>query len=119
MISTIFGIHQTTLWRKSKNLEFDFDSKYSELSEDLLDLEVRKLKESHPLAGEKMVIGILRSKGLHCQRSRVRESIHRVDPVNTTKGWLQKNPRWVYSVPGPNRGGENLGIMFYARKPGL
>ena len=98
-ISNIFGIHRTTLWRRLKDRGFDFELKYDDVSEENLDNEVIKIKKCHPLAGERMIVGILRSKGWHLQRRKVRESIHRVDPLNTVKRWLQKNPRWVYSVP--------------------
>ena len=40
----------------------------------------------------------------------MRESIHRVDPINTALRWLRRNPRWVYSVPGPNSLWHNDGL---------
>ena len=47
--------------------------------------------------------GILRAKGVSVQRWKIRESIHRVDPINAAIRWIiQKHPRWIYSVPGPN-----------------
>ena len=57
-----------------------------------------------------MVIGFLRSKGLRVQRSRVRDSIHTVDPFNFINRWLQKNPRWICSVTGPNSLWDNDGL---------
>lgn len=75
--------------------------KYSNISNEDLDEDITKLKKIHSLAGEKMMVGFLRAKGIIIQRSRVRDSIHRVDHINTINRWLQKNPRWVYSVPGP------------------
>ena len=71
-IAKIFGMHRTTLWRGIQN------------------------------CGERIIIGILRAKGISVQRWKVRESIHGVDPVNATIRWIQKHPRWIYSVPGPN-----------------
>ena len=44
------------------------------------------------------------------QCSRVRDSTHKVDPFNCINRWLQKNPRCVYSVPGPNSLWHNDGL---------
>eukprot|EP00111_Clytia_hemisphaerica_P023888 TCONS_00070358-protein len=93
-----------------QNEGYDSNQKFSDITEDNLDTEIVQIKQSHPLAGERMVCGILRAKGYHLQRRKVRESIHRVDPINTIKRWLQKNPRWVYSVPGPNSLWHNDGL---------
>ena len=84
--------------------------KYSNISNEDLDEDITKLKKIHSLAGEKMMVGFLRAKGIIIQRSRVRDSIHRVDHINTINRWLQKNPRWVYSVPGPNSLWHNDGL---------
>ena len=107
-IATILGVHRTTLWRKLHGTSFEL--KYSDISNEVLDKEIADLKKIHPLAGEKMIVGFLRAKDLFIQRSRVRDSIHRVDPINTINRWLRKNPRWVYSVPGPNSLWHNDGL---------
>ena len=46
-----------------------------------------------------MVIGFLRSRRLHVQWYRVQGISMQLICLNS---WLQKNPRWVYCVPGPN-----------------
>ena len=45
---------------------------------------------------------MLQSKGIRVQRSRIRESIARVDPVNTVLRWGMVVSRRKYSVPWPN-----------------
>ena len=53
--------------------------------------------------------GFLISKGYHVSRSKIRASIHRVDPINTALRWVRKTPRHIYSVPGPNSLWHNYG----------
>ena len=79
-IAKIFGIHRTTLWRRIKN------------------------------CGKRIITGILRAKGVSVQRWKVNESIHRVDPINAAVRWIQKHPRWIYSVLGPNSLWHNDGL---------
>ena len=55
-----------------------------------------------PHVGERIIIGHVRSLGLHITRERVRQSIRRVDPVNTSLRWHLHISRRTYSVPGPN-----------------
>lgn len=109
-IANIFCIHRSTMWRKLKELNYNFDQAYSNLSNEELKTEVKVIKQNHPLAGERMVVGFLRAKGFHIQRWKVRESIHSVDPLNCVNRWLHKNQRWVYSVPGPNSLWHNDGL---------
>ena len=87
-IENIMDIHRSTLWRKLKKYGYNIEEKYSTISPEELNREIIAIKEEHPLIGEKMVIGFLRSKGLCVQRSRVRDSIHTVDPFNCINRWL-------------------------------
>ena len=36
--------------------------------------------------------------------------MHRVDPINAAIRWIQKHPRWIYSVTGPNSLWHNDGL---------
>ena len=109
-IANIIDIPRSTLWRKLKKCWYNFEEKYSTISPEELKREIIVTKEKYPLTGEKMVIGFLKSKGLRLQRSRVRDSIHALYPFNCISRWLQKNPRCVYSVPGPNSLWHNDGL---------
>ena len=109
-IASILGIHRSTLYRRLQKENLDFELAYTNITDEELDKEIADIKKNHPLAGERMMIGFLRGKNYHLQRQRVRDSIHRVDPVNAINRWLQKNPRCIYSVPGPNSLWHNDGL---------
>ena len=49
-----------------------------------------------------MLAGILQSQGIFVQRGRLRDSIHRTDPINTALRMNQLVRRRPYSVRGPN-----------------
>ena len=108
-IAKIFGIHRTTLWRIIKDCDFYAESNAA-MSNKKLDDWIKSIKNGHPLSGEKIIIGILRAKGVSVQRRKIRESIHSMDPINAAIRWIQKHPRWIYSVPGPNSLWHNDGL---------
>jgi hypothetical protein len=55
-----------------------------------------------PEIGERMMLGALRSRGIVVPRHRVRQILHRVDPISIALRWHSKTKRRPYSVPGPN-----------------
>ena len=58
------------------------------------------IKADFPTAGEIIMAGILRSRGIFIQRGRLRDCIHRTDPVNTAVRCHQLVRRKPYSVQG-------------------
>ena len=100
-IASILGIHRATLYRHMKKYNVEL-KRFDDISEDDLDSVIKGIKSEHPLCGERMMAGFLISKGLHVSRSKMRASIHRVDPINTALRWVRRTPRHVYSVTGPN-----------------
>ena len=108
-ISKIMDVHRTTLWRALKKAGIT-TQEYSPISDSDLDKVILEIKHLHPLSDEVVIRGILRARSIRIQRHRVRKSIHRVDPVNTALRWIRKNPRMVYSVPGPNSLWHNDGL---------
>jgi hypothetical protein len=82
--------------------DLHIDQAYDDLSDDELDSMVRKYRMDHPFTGERELIGHIRSGHVHIQRSRVRNSIHRTDPINTALRWSDPINRRPYSVPSPN-----------------
>lgn len=75
---------------------------FSDVSNDDLDEHVREILEVTPSAGQCLVEGGLRQRGLRIQRHHIQESIRRVDPVVSTLRAAQQIIRRVYSVPCPN-----------------
>ena len=75
---------------------------FSDVSNDDLDEYVREILEVTPSAGQRLVEGGLRQRGLRIQRHRIQESIRRVDLVLRTLRAAQQIIRRVYSVPCPN-----------------
>ncbi len=75
---------------------------YTEISDPALDAAISRIKEQHPNNGEVMICGYLMAEGIRVPRSRVRASIHRVDPVGVEERRRRAVRRRVYTVPHPN-----------------
>ena len=99
-IANLYGISRRTLFRK--RAELGIPSKYSVLTDEELLSQVSSIKNEMPQAGEKMLAGILNSRGIHIPRTRVRETLHVVDPIATSLRWAPRIKRRPYSVPGAN-----------------
>ena len=78
------------------------DCTYTNISDAELDNHVEAIKSFHPNDGERLMIGHLRSRSIFEPRSRIRASIHRVDPVNTAIRRRVTVRRRVYFARGPN-----------------
>ena len=82
-IASLLGISRSTLYRRLESEGLSQDLTFSNLTDTELDEKIVAIKQLHPNDGERMMIGHLLSSGIIVQRSRVRASIHRVDPINT------------------------------------
>jgi len=76
--------------------------KYSFISNDLLDVEVRKISQMYPHDGEVMITGHLAHRGIHVTRARLQASVHRVDPQGVAIRSMHTVKRRVYCVPYSN-----------------
>ena len=85
-----------------KELDILHNLQFSQLSDHGLDEHIREIKLEHPDDGEVLMAGHLLSRGIHVQRSRLRASIHRVDPVGTEQRRTTAIVRRTYSVGSPN-----------------
>ena len=85
-IGRILGISERTLRRRRHefSLSVGVGEEFSDVCNDDLDGYVREILEVTPSAGQRLVEGGLRQRGLRIQRYRVQESIGRVDPVVST-----------------------------------
>ena len=75
---------------------------YIEIDDKELDVFVRTILALLPNSGEVMIRGALRGRGVRIQRSRLRESVQRVDPTRKQRRQRLQIRRRVYKVPGPN-----------------
>lgn len=88
-------VSRTTLWRRLKGANFNFEeSRFTNISEVELEQQVAGIKAEFVNCGERMVIGILRSRSIHVPRHRVRDIIRRIDPINTALRWRAMLPRY-------------------------
>jgi len=74
----------------------------SNISDDQLDVVVDEIKRTMPYIGIRMVHASLRARGIRVPEYRVRECVHRTDPVNTALRWACPISRRTYAVAGPN-----------------
>ena len=75
---------------------------WTNVTEDKLDIRVIQFIDEHLISDQRMLMGYLRSCGVHVPRRRVRESIMRVDPNGVRSRLRQALHRRKYLVPGPN-----------------
>lgn len=95
-ISTILGASIKTLQRRAKEWNI---LTFNNITSDDLDAMLREILLEFPGAGEVMLNGHLRSKGVHVQRAKLRDSIHRIRGCQTLHPRIHRRS---YSVPGPN-----------------
>ena len=101
-IASILGVSRSTLYRKLNDEGISQDLYYSDISDLDLDRQIQIIKRDHPNDGERLIIGHLLSRRIIVQRSRIRASIHRIDPVNTAIRRSITVKRCVYHAEGPN-----------------
>ena len=82
-IAGILEISRSTLYRRLESKGIHQDLSFSSITDAELDEKIVAIKRLYPNHGERLVIGHLIASGVTVQRARIRESIHRVDPVNT------------------------------------
>jgi hypothetical protein len=101
-IANILSVSRSTIYRKVEEYGIRRELSYTVISDTAIDEQIRAIKLIHPNDGERMVIGHLRARGIFISRSRVRASIHRLDPLNTAIRRMVTIRRRVYYAEGPN-----------------
>jgi hypothetical protein len=79
-----------------------FTANFSDISDDVLFLEVGKTVKEFPFCGENMVMQLLKQRGFRVQRWRLRDALYTLYETGIherKKGGLQRR---VYNVKGPN-----------------
>lgn len=82
-IANILGVSRSTLYRRLHEEGMQEDLWFSDISDDDLDILIKQIKEEHRNDGEVLMAGHLAARNIRVQRTRLRASIHRVDPINT------------------------------------
>jgi len=92
-----------TINRRVSEFGLNHLSRFSDITDEQLDRTGSAFLNEHGcLVGTSMVLGHLRSQGLHIQRERVRKCLARIDPNNVMIRWAITVSRRAYSVAGPN-----------------
>uniref|UniRef100_A0AAV2KLY9 Integrase catalytic domain-containing protein n=2 Tax=Knipowitschia caucasica TaxID=637954 RepID=A0AAV2KLY9_KNICA len=103
-IADLLNVSERTVFRRIAEHGLQRSHWDQSISNDHLDATVRDILQYHPNTGYKMMTGHLRARGIHLQRCRIRDSMHRVDPQGIQVRSLQLRTvrRRKYSVPAPN-----------------
>ena len=100
-IATMLSVSESTIYGRMRSYglsKLDF----SEITDQQLDTKVSKIVQDFPFCGENMIKQLLLGKGIKVQRSRMRDSIHRVDSQGVAGRRKNRLQRRVYNVKGPN-----------------
>ena len=99
-IARFISISEKTLYRKRS--ELGVQEGFSDISDNDLDKEIKHTLALTPYSGEIYVRGSLEGKGIKVQRSRVRESLRRIDCVGRALRTRYAIYRRKYKVAGAN-----------------
>lgn len=94
------GVHRHTVRHYMKNA--NIDTQFSALSPEELDVIIGQFRANKPDSGLRYVTGYLRDSEIRIQRSRVIDSMHRVDPLGTVLRERVSIHRRQYAVSRPN-----------------
>ena len=101
-IAGLLGVSARTIRRRIIEYGLEQDAEYSELQDGELDDFTKQFVDTHPNSGQRSLAGYLRMTRLRIQRSRIRESLLRVDPRGVRTRFRQALHRRQYNVPMPN-----------------
>jgi hypothetical protein len=83
-------------------MDYEVEARFTDITDTDLDNQITNILALTPYSGECYVRGSLKAGSIHVQRSQVRESLCRVDPIGRNMQQRYAICRRVYSVPGPN-----------------
>ncbi|CAB4039861.1 Hypothetical predicted protein [Paramuricea clavata] len=99
-IANILHVSERKLYRRRQ--EYGILGKYSRISDSELDSVIINILNSTPNAGEKLVIGSLRSRNIHLQRWRIRDRLNVLDPIGRAVRRNNAIHRRTYNVQEAN-----------------
>ena len=100
-VADALQVSRATIWRRLRESGLDMQ-RYSDISDDELDMIVGRFQSENPNYGQQLLIGHLKAQGIHVQRCRLRESVHRTDPLRRHLRWQQTISRRTYCVARSN-----------------
>ena len=103
-IAALLHVGEATVRRRLHEYGLSTSVVFTPLSDEELDEVVKDVKRDFVQSGYRMVVGVLRSRGLKIQERRVMESLRRVDTEGVLMRSLQLRliNRREYKVYGPN-----------------
>ena len=100
-MAQMFECSCRTIQRRLKEFNIEYNV-YTDISDSQLDSMVSDIVSRLPCCGIRSMQSMLRANGIVLQRERVRESLHRVDPVGMQDRLRSRLHRRQYNVPNPN-----------------
>ena len=101
-IANMLGVSLRTIRRRMEQYVLKSKSLYTNLTDLEVDAKVREICHYFPNIGYRRLMGELSRQGIRLTRTKVRESLHRVDPLGIIERWLHGPVyRREYFVPGP------------------
>ena len=76
---------------------------FTEITDDELDGVVEEITREYPSCGEGLLKQILADRGIKLQRTRLRDSVHRVDHEGVENRKRGRPRRRTYNIQGPNQ----------------
>ena len=100
-IASVVGVSRMTVYRRRR--DYGMCSDIRSMTDSELDACLCGMRRDLPYSGETVVMERLRSMHYCIPWRRIRESLRRIDPLNTPLRWgRNRHLRRPYSVPGPN-----------------
>ena len=99
-IASCLGVHPRTIARRRS--ELNVDDRFDNISNENLDACIRQILSLTPYAGQTLIRGSLRGRGIRVQRWRVRERLNAVDPIGRAVRQRLPISRRVYNVGSAN-----------------
>jgi hypothetical protein len=98
-IAEMIGVSRSTLYRKCKAFgEYELEDHNFLSYSDVLPV-VQEIKAEFPDVGERLLMGRLHARRIHCTRETLRRVIHGTDPINTLLRWNANIISQSYSLP--------------------
>ncbi|KAG6374552.1 hypothetical protein JVT61DRAFT_3897 [Boletus reticuloceps] len=99
-LAQTLGVHRNTLRCHLRMV--GLSKKYSDITDEELEICIRRYKCDRPNAGLQFVITFLKSHGIHVQRARIQSSMQRINPLGRLIRYQAAIKRRVYESPQSN-----------------